>query len=117
MCASFVLKKKRPANDLLFAGIEYYGPGSVDHFLLIFHETPGSRYSLVPGDFLSPGSKKETVKLGELKSIGLNKKMRVLGVQRDRKTCKDYPRNESQALCRIRQVLLPKLVNFTGTSG
>ena len=68
-----------------------------DHFIMILHESPGSRYSLVPGDYLSKGSLKETIRLGELKLIGIAKQKKELFVQRESGACKDYDPDQSPA--------------------
>lgn len=88
-----------------------------DHFVLILHETPGTRYSLIPGDFLSKGSKKEVIRLGHLTSIGITKKQKYLHVQRDNGACKDYKPHDSQAKCNLKKVLLPRFLNDSGTTG
>ena len=85
-----------------------------DHFLIILHETPGSRFSLIPGDYLSEGSTKETIKLGELKLLGISKQKKELSVQRENKACKDYDQYDSQAKCYIDQILRPQFENETG---
>ena len=78
---------------------------------MILHETPGSRFSLVPGDYLGKGSVKETVKLGELKLLGISQKKKELFVQRENSACKDYDPDDSPAKCYIDQILRPRFQN------
>ena len=78
---------------------------------MILHETPGSRYSLIPGDYLSKGSVKETVKLGELKLLGISQRKKKLYVQRENFACKDYDPYDSPAKCYIDKVLRPRFEN------
>ena len=61
-----------------------------ENVVLILHETPGERYSLVPGDALSKGSKIEKVKLGEMKTLGIDVQKKDRKVQRADGQCKDY---------------------------
>jgi hypothetical protein len=80
---------------------------------MILHESPGSRFSLIPGDYLSKGSVKETIKLGEMKLLGISQQTKELSVQRDKEACKDYDRNDSPAKCYIEQILRPMFDNET----
>ena len=80
---------------------------------MILHESPGSRFSLIPGDYLSKGSVKETIKLGEMKLLGISQQTKELSVQRDKGTCKDYDRNDSPAKCYIEKILRPIFDNET----
>ena len=70
----------------------------------------------MPGDFLSPGSKKEVIKLGELKSIGINERQKILQVQESLKNCKNYQENDSQAKCNMEKILLPRFLDKTKTT-
>ena len=80
---------------------------------MILHESPGSRFSLIPGDYLSKGSVKEKIKLGEMKLLGISQQTKELSVQRDKDACKDYDRNDSPAKCYIEQILRPIFDNET----
>ena len=82
-----------------------------DHFVMILHESPGSRFSLIPGDYLSKGSVKETIKLGELKLLGISKQKKELSVQRENGACRDYDQDDSLAKCYIDQILRPRFEN------
>ena len=59
-----------------------------ENILFILHGTPGERYSLIPGDALSKGSKIEKVKLGEMKTLGIDVTRKDRNVQRNRGHCK-----------------------------
>ena len=83
----------------------YFRPISPDHFVMILHESPGSRYSLVPGDYLSKGTLKETIRLGELKLLGISKQKKELFVQRENGACRDYDPDDSPAKCYIEKIL------------
>ena len=89
----------------------YFRSVHPDNFVLILHETPGSRYSLIPGDYLSKGSVKEPLKLGELKLLGISQRKKELFVQRKTSACKDYDRNDSPAKCYIDKILRPLFEN------
>ena len=80
---------------------------------MILHESPGSRFSLIPGDYLSKGSLKEKIKLGELKLLGISKQKKELFVQRENEACRDYDQDDSQAKCYIDQILRPRFENET----
>ena len=84
-----------------------------DHFVMILHESPGSRFSLIPGDYLSKGSVKETIKLGEMKLLGISQQKKEFSVQRENGNCKDYNKNDSPAKCYIDQILRPAFENET----
>ena len=86
-----------------------------DHLLFILHETPGARYSLVPGDFISKGFKVEKLKFGSMKQIGISKSIRYLKVQKKHGICKEYDENDSQERCYIKEVLAKQYENFNET--
>ena len=75
---------------------------------MILHESPGSRYSLIPGDYLSKGTVKETVRLGELTLLGISKQKKELFVQRENGACRDYDPDDSPSKCYITQILRPR---------
>ena len=52
----------------------------LDHFVMILHESPGSRFSLIPGDYLGKGSVKETIKLGEMKLLGISQQKKEFSI-------------------------------------
>ena len=79
--------------------------------VLILHETPGERYSLIPGDALSKGSKIEKVKLGEMKTLGIDIQQKDRNVQREHGDCKDYDPEDSQAKCYMEKVLKGRFQN------
>ena len=81
--------------------------------ILILHETPGDRYSLIPGDVLSKGSKINKMKLGEMKTLKIDVEKKVLNVQRKLGECKDYEPEDSQAKCYLDKVLRPRHSNVT----
>ena len=56
--------------------------------MLILHETPGSRYSLYPGDRLSSGSISEEIHFGETNVLGIVKEKRIMAIQKEKRTCK-----------------------------
>jgi hypothetical protein len=76
-----------------------------DDVLLILHETPGTRFSMIPGDYLSHGSKLVKIKLGEYAMLGIHKIVRKYDVQRKHGVCKEYEKNDSQAKCNIDKVI------------
>ena len=80
---------------------------------MILHESPGSRFSLIPGDYLGKGSVKETIKLGEMKLLGISQQKKEFSVQRENGNCKDYDKNDSPAKCYIDQILRPAFENET----
>ena len=73
--------------------------------MLILHETPGSRYSLYPGDRLSSGSISEEIHFGETNVLGIVKEKRIMAIQKEKGTCKDYGKDDSQAKCYIENIL------------
>ena len=79
-----------------------------NHFSLILHETPGSRFSLIPGDNLSHGSKFEKVKLGQYKHLAINKQKKIRNVQYHNDNCKDYKVTDSQGKCNLKNILVPR---------
>ena len=79
--------------------------------VLILHETPGERYSLIPGDALSKGSKIEKVKLREMKTLGIDIQQKDRNVQREHGDCKDYDPEDSQAKCYLEKVLKGRFQN------
>ena len=64
--------------------------------LLILHESPGARFSLIPGDFHSPGTKVVEVPFEELTMIGIDKSIKRLSVQKAKGLCREYPKDDSQ---------------------
>ena len=87
-----------------------------DNVLFILHGSPGERYSLIPGDSLSKGSKIEKVKLGEMKTLGIDVTIKERNVQRDRGHCRDYNPEDSQAKCYLDKVLSKRFQNFSTES-
>ena len=79
--------------------------------LLVIHESPGSRFSFIPGDTLGKGSTTEILKIGEWKSFAIMKEKKVKKVQRDLGNCKDYEPDDSQAKCHIESNIMPLLKN------
>ena len=73
---------------------------------LILHETPGARYSLIPGDLT--GFKLEKIKFGEYTTIGIRKQVMKWNVQKEDKACKTYEPTDSQAKCYIEKVMLKR---------
>ena len=84
-----------------------------ENVVIILHETPGERYSLIPGDALSKGSKIEKVKLGEMKTMGSDIKKKDMNVQRGHGHCKDYDPDDSQAKCYLEKILKNRFINDT----
>ena len=84
-----------------------------NHFLLILHETPGSRFSLIPGDNIGRGSAFEKLKLGEYKHLAIDKQKKVRNVQYHNDNCKNYEPNDSQAKCIIENLLVPRFTNLS----
>ena len=82
-----------------------------DNVVLILHETPGERYSLIPGDALSKGSKIEKVKVGEMKTLGIDIQKKDRNVQRVDGHCKDYDPEDSQAKCYLEKVMKARFQN------
>ena len=82
-----------------------------ENVVLILHETPGNRYSLIPGDALSKGSKIEKVKLGEMKTLGIDIQKIDRNVQREHGNCKDYDPEDSPAKCYMEKVLKGRFQN------
>ena len=82
-----------------------------DNVVLILHETPGERYSLIPGDALSKGSKIEKVKVGEMKTLGIDIQQKDRNVQREDGHCKDYDLEDSQAKCYLEKVMKARFQN------
>ena len=76
-----------------------------EKMIFVLHETPGSRYSLYPGDRLSSGSIIEEIHFGETNVLGIVKQKRIMNIQKDKGTCKDYGMDDSQAKCYIEQIL------------
>lgn len=112
-CTSIVLKKPRMKQELLVLQIASYAEKVPKHLVLILHETPGSRYSLIPGDFLSSGSTKEMINFGELKVIGIDRRRKIMNEKRSNGDCFDYNEKDSQNLCQIKKRYLPCLQNET----
>ena len=111
-CSSIVLKQPRKANERLVMIFAFLGESTLpDDLVLLIHESPGARFSLVPGDFPSKGTKEERIKLGELKILGITKEVKNLKTQRDEGKCKDYDPEDSQAKCYLEQVLMAKMKN------
>ena len=79
---------------------------------LILHETLGSSFSLVPGDFLSYGSNIIDIPLGARTSIKINVIRKDMNIRRKRGLCKDYKPDESQNRCYIEKNLLKKFTNI-----
>ena len=76
-----------------------------EKIMLVLHETPGSRYSLFPGDRLSSGSISEEIYFGETNVVGIEKQKRIMNIQKEKGTCKDYGMDDSQAKCYIENIL------------
>ena len=77
----------------------------------MLHESPGSRFSLIPGDFPSNGMKEERVKPGELKIFGIKKEIRDLKVHRNSQQCIDYEIQNSQSKCYMENILAKRFQN------
>ena len=87
---------------LLFILFRFPNP---EKFMFILHETPGSRYSLFPGDRLSSGSISEEIFFGESNVLGIIKQKRIMNIQKEKGTCQDYGMDNSQAKCYIENIL------------
>ena len=73
--------------------------------ILILHETPAARYSLIPGDRISSGSKVVELNLGEIKMIGISKSKKVLTPQKDVGQCYEYGTENSREKCYVKEVM------------
>ena len=82
-----------------------------EKFILILHETPGSIYSLYPGDRLSSGSMSEEIHFGETNVLGIVKQKRIMNIQKDKGTCKDYGLDDSQGKCYIENIMSKRYEN------
>lgn len=107
-CTSITFKKPRLANDWLIIGTMFHEISQPKELQLILHDVPGARFSLVPGDYLSKGSKVEPLQLGELKILGVTRRRKNLSVQAKQGLCKEYDSQDSQAKCNIQEVLVKK---------
>jgi hypothetical protein len=70
-----------------------------EKIILMLHETPGSRYSLFPGDRLSSGFISEKIYFGETNVLGIEKQKRIMNIQKEKGTCKHYGMDDSQGCC------------------
>lgn len=106
-CSSLTLKKAKKAKEKIILGLR--APAKHDHRLtMTLHETPGSRYDLIPGDLLT--SRSIPIDYGKITKVGINRKTKLLDVQKDQGACKDYDPMDSQALCKIHKKYLSKLL-------
>lgn len=112
-CVQITPFEPKPAHAIFMVGIMWYKPVKPDKFRLILHETPGTAFSIFPGDFLSPGSKIEEVYLGQMKMIGINKRQKIYHIQRKNGACKEYGEMDSQAKCKLENEILPRFQNET----
>ena len=67
--------------------------------IILLHETPGSRYSLVPGDYVSKGTTEVRFQPGHLTDLGISKEIKTLTIDRNEGRCQDYAPNDSQFKC------------------
>lgn len=113
-CTAFKpMKPKRP-NEMMVVMVMYSSPAKAPtHLELILHETPGARLSLIPGDFLSSGSKKIKFKLGEMTMLGIKKEKKIYHIQRKNGKCTEYGNDGSQAKCKMDMEILPRFLNET----
>ena len=70
-CISVVLKKPRKAHERLIVSLGFHSDigftESIPYdLLMIIHETPGSRFSLIPGDYISSGTFKQENQFSEV---------------------------------------------------
>lgn len=73
-----------------------------NHKLWEFSETPGSRYSLVPGDYVSKGTTEVRFKPGQLTDLGVSKEIKTLKIDRKEGKCQDYLGTDSQSKCYLK---------------
>ena len=110
-CTSIILKKPRNAYDELSIGVVFFGTLIPTNPILILHETPGSRFSLVPGDTLSGGSKVVNLEFGKVTMIGIKRSMKKLIAKEDNHEgkCHEYDANDSKEKCYVKDVLAKQL--------
>ena len=83
---------------------------------LILHETPGSRFSLIPGDFLSYGSKVIDISFGARTNINIGVTRKDMKIKRKHGVCKDYGLDDSQNRCYIQKVIYTKFTTMDYSS-
>ena len=80
--------------------------------VLIIHETPGTIYSLIPGDSISPGSVIEKLEIGKTKFLGINKSLKKILAPKEEHRCYEYENYDSQEKCYVKNVLAEEYKQF-----
>ena len=84
--------------------------------IILLHETPGSRYSLVPGDYVSKGTTEVRFKPGQLTDLGVSKEIKTLKIDKTEGKCQDYLGTDSQSKCYLK-ILANKLHRVSENEG
>ena len=86
-----------------------------EKLVFIIHETPGARFSLIPGDSLRHKTIVEYLVTGQAYMLGLIRSSKILAAQKGNLQCKEYDKDDSQEKCYIEKVLAQKYSDFEST--
>jgi hypothetical protein len=76
---------------------------------MILHETPGSRYSLVPGDEISTGTKIRYFTLGRYGTMRIDQTVKKYDIQKNTGLCTEYDSEDSVEKCNLQKVILKNI--------
>ncbi len=110
-CVSVVPKKLYKANEIMTVIVMF--PSSTDNdnlsvpleFDMILHESPESKFSLIPGDILDNGAKIVRFQIGTLGSVSIGRRLKTYNVQKKQGLCKEYAANDSPTKCRVKEIV------------
>ena len=100
-CTSIVPKRSSRAKEKLLM-VFAFSNVVPEELIILLHETPGSRYSLVPGDYVSKGTTEVRFKPGQLTDLGVSKEIKTLKIDRKEGKCQDYLGTDSQSKCYLK---------------
>jgi hypothetical protein len=77
--------------------------------MLAIHETPRKRYSLVPGDSISPGTKLIPIPLGNYGILKIDQIVKNYEIHKKYGRCKEYDFDDSVEKCNLQKVRLKNI--------
>jgi hypothetical protein len=104
-CLSMVPRKKRNSTDYLTLTVRFPPNRLPDQVILFL----GTRYSLVPGDLISPSTKTIYIQPGFFGTLKIDRIVKNFDIHKKNGYCKDYDFDDSVQKCYLQKVSLQKI--------
>jgi hypothetical protein len=105
----FPRKARNAANENGILTVEFPHNQIPKKVKLLLHETPGARYSLIPGDYTSPGTKIYFIELGNIGTLRIGRTVKKYDIQRSNGLCKEYDLDDSVEKCNLQKLTLQQI--------